>query len=88
MAEQDLDDANVDAVLQEVRGEGMAQRMRPDALGDPSRPSSLHHDAMKLTRRDRSVPTLAGKQPALALEDALPVPLDPLISQEGKEIGG
>ncbi len=49
-----------DAVLQEVRGEGMAQRVRPDALGDLGGPSRLGHDAVDLAGGDRSIPALPG----------------------------
>ncbi|NIJ35293.1 hypothetical protein FHS98_003697 [Sphingomonas oligoaromativorans] len=34
MPEQDLDDADVDAVFQQMRGKAVAQRMRADPFGD------------------------------------------------------
>jgi hypothetical protein len=43
---------------------------------------------MKLARADRPGPVLSGKQPALAIQDALPVSLDPPAPQKGQEIGG
>ena len=48
MAEQRLDDADVDAVFQKVGGEAVAQGMRPDPLGDIGCPRRLDDDAMKL----------------------------------------
>ena len=75
-----LDDADVDAVLQKVRRKRMAQRMRPDALGDLGRPRRLDDNAVKLARRKGPCPALAGKKPALTMQDALPLPLDPLLA--------
>ena len=39
MAEQDLGDADVHAVLNQVRGKAVPQRVRTDALGQPGRPA-------------------------------------------------
>ena len=49
----DLDDTDIDAVLEQVGREAVAQRVRPDPLGDLRRLRRLDHDAMKLPGADR-----------------------------------
>ena len=51
--QQDLDDADIDAVLQQVGGEAVAQRVRPDPLGDARRMGRLGGDAVNLPVADR-----------------------------------
>ena len=48
MAEQRLDDADVDAVLEQVRGEAVPQRVRPDPLADARGVSRLDDDTVQL----------------------------------------
>src|ERR1700691_5405310 len=43
--EQDLDDADIDAVLEEMGGETVPQRVRSDPLGDLRGPCALGADA-------------------------------------------
>ena len=50
MAEQDLDDANVDVLLQQMRGEAVAQRVRRHALADPGGLRGRMEGAVELTR--------------------------------------
>src|SRR3954469_15695585 len=65
VAEQDLDDADVAAVLKQAGGEAVPERVRPDPLGDFGRLCRLHDDAMELPRADRLGGVLAGKQPTV-----------------------
>ena len=46
MAEQHLDDADVDTVLEQVRGKAVAQGVRPDPLGDIRGRGGLDDDAI------------------------------------------
>src|SRR4051794_23750599 len=46
VAEQDLDDADIGAVLEQVGGEAVAQRMRADPLGDVGGLRRLDDDAV------------------------------------------
>ena len=79
MPEQDLDDADVDAVLQQVGREAVAQRVRPDPLGDVRGLRRLDDDAMELPGADRLHRVLAREQPAVAVHHALlPPDLPPL----------
>lgn len=48
MSEQHLDDPYVGAVLQQVGREAVAQRVRPDPLGDVGSPGRLDDDAVEL----------------------------------------
>ena len=54
VAEQGLDDADIDAVLQQMRRETVAQRVRPDPLGDLRRLRRLDDDPVQ-------VPVLTGR---------------------------
>src|SRR3546814_10834084 len=49
VSEQSLDDADVDAVLEQVGGKAVAQGVRPDALVDIGRLSRLDDDAVELS---------------------------------------
>ena len=71
MPEQDLDDADVDAVLQETGGEAVAQGVRSDPLGDLGSLCRLDDDAVKLPRADRLGGVLSRKQPPFAMHHAL-----------------
>ena len=77
--EQDLDDADVGAVLQQVGGEAVTQRVRPDPLGDVGGLRRLDDDAIELPRADRLHRVLPREQPAVAMHHALlPPDLPPL----------
>lgn len=64
MPEQRLDDPDVHAALQQVRREGMAQRMQRDRLGDASRSRRLLEQPRNLSRREMPA-TIAGKKHAI-----------------------
>jgi hypothetical protein len=86
VAEQRLNDANVDAVLQQVRGEAVPQRMRPNPLGDVRCARRLDDDPVQLPGADRLAGMLAWKQPALGVHHAL-LPADlPPLTQQGEHI--
>jgi len=53
MAEQNLDDAHVGAVLQQMRCEAVPQRMRGDPGAEPGNVSRHVAGAVELSRRDR-----------------------------------
>src|SRR5271154_4645472 len=61
--EQDLDDADIDAVLQQVRREAMPQCVRSDPLDDLSGPCRIDDDAMELPGADGLHGVLSWKQP-------------------------
>ena len=61
MAEQDLDDPDVDAILEQMGGEAVAQRMRPDPLGDARHARRLGGDAVDLSVADRLQVVLTGE---------------------------
>src|ERR1035437_353721 len=48
VSEQNLDDADVDAILEQMRGEAVAQRMRAHTLGDAGGLCCLFDDAAEL----------------------------------------
>src|SRR5215831_16479501 len=50
MTEQDLDDAHIDAVLQQMRSEAVPQRVRPDPLGDLRPLRRLDDDPVQMPR--------------------------------------
>jgi hypothetical protein len=86
VTEQRLDDADVDAVLQQMRGEAVAQRMRPNPLVDARCPRRLDDDPVQLSGADRLACMLAWKQPALGMHHAL-LPTDlPPLAQQGEHI--
>ena len=47
MAEQCLDDADIDAVFEQVGSKAVAQRVRADALGDPCSLCRLDDNAVQ-----------------------------------------
>ena len=82
MTEQHLDHADIDAVLEQMGGKAVAQRMRADALGDVGRLRRFDDDAIQLAGADRLADVLPGKQPALRVHDALlPSGLPPCTQQ-------
>src|SRR5436305_7894906 len=64
VSEQNLDDADIGFLLQEVGGKAVPQRMNADALGDAGTPRCQANDPMQLART-RMLPAVAGKQPGL-----------------------
>src|SRR5919107_6369806 len=48
--EQDLDDANVDVLFQQMRGEAVPERVRAHALGDPGLLCGCMEGAVELAR--------------------------------------
>lgn len=52
MPQQHLDDANINAVFEQVSGEAVTQGMRPDPLGDPCGMGGLGSNTMHLPGAD------------------------------------
>src|SRR5579862_8037083 len=63
VAEQHLNDANIDVLLEQVGGEAVPQRMRRDAFGDPRRPRRGVHGAHDLAGGHRVDRVLPREQP-------------------------
>ena len=84
--EQDLDDADVGAVLQKVGGEAVAQRVRPHPLGDVRGLCRLDDDAMELPGADRLHRMLSREQPAVAVHHALLPPDLPPLAQQREQV--
>src|SRR6201993_3415705 len=87
--EQNLDDANVGLLLQEMGGEAVPQRMNADTLGDAGTPRCQANDPMQLTRA-RMLPAVTGKQPGLtgrhpALLARNAPPFVQYLEQDGRE---
>ncbi len=85
-AEQSLDHADIDAVLQQVSREAMAQRVRADTLLDASGFRRLDDDAMQMPRADRLGHVLIREQPALCVHHALLPSSLPPLAQQGQQI--
>src|SRR3546814_8033883 len=88
VSEQSLDDADVDAVLEQVGGKAVAQGVRPDALVDIGRLSRLDDDAVELAGADRGRGTLPREEPALRKQHALlPSGAPPVAQQQEQAFG-
>ena len=87
MPQESLNDADVDPILQEVRGEAVTQRVRPDPLGDAGRLRRFDDDAMELPGTDRFEGMLSGEQPSVAMDHALPMTDLPPLAQQAEQIG-
>src|SRR3546814_10921578 len=87
LSEQRLDDADIDAVLEQVGGEAMAERMRSDALVDIGGLGGFDDDAVELTRAARSCGALSGEEPPVGDEDALLPPRAPPAAPETEQLG-
>jgi hypothetical protein len=85
--EQDLDDADINAVLEQVGGKTVPQRVRPDPLGDLRGPCRLDDDAMKVAGADRPGGLLAREQPTVAVHHPLLPSKLPPLAQQGEQIG-
>src|SRR5580698_8524503 len=84
--EQHLDDADIDAVLEEMGGETVPQRVRSDPFGDLRGLRRLDDDAMELPGADWLHGVLSWKQPTVAMHHALLVPDFPPLTQQGEQI--
>src|ERR1700688_1782198 len=83
VSEQDLDDADINAVLEEMGRETVPQCVRSDPLGDLRGLCRLDDDAMELPGADRLHGVLSRKQPTVAMHHALLVTdLPPLAQQD------
>ena len=87
MAEQDLDDADVGAVLEQVRGEAVPQRVRADVLAQPGRDRGRLDDPAELAGGDGPCRVLAGEQPASRPHDALLPPFLPPGPEQPQQVG-
>ena len=81
--EQHLDDPDVGVVLQQVRGEAVAQRMHRDALVELGGLCGGVTGAVELARGDRLGGLLAGKEPAARPRHPPPLPQE--VEQVGRE---
>ena len=70
MAEQHLDDADVGAVLQQMGGEAVPQRVDRHALVEPGGGARRAAGRMQHLHVDRAICVTAGKQPVLRLAPA------------------
>src|SRR5215218_336196 len=86
MAEQDLDDANVDVLLQQMRGEAVAQGVRRHLLADPGGLGRGVDGAVHLTGRQRRDRIAAREQPALRQPQATAASLPPPGPQELEQV--
>src|SRR6201996_6055286 len=84
--EQDLDDADINAVLEEMGRETVPQCVRSDPLGDLRGLCRLDDDAMELPGADWFHGVLSRKQPTVTMHHALLVPDLPPLAQQGKQI--
>src|SRR5215472_12432977 len=79
MAEQDLDDADVSVLFQQMRGEAVPQRVRRHAFLDPGSFGRGMDGAVELSGRERLELIAAWKQPSArqqhAEASALPPPI-------------
>ena len=87
MPKEHLDHANIDTVLEQMRREAVTQRMRADALGDPSGTSCFFDDPAQLARGNRPDGVLAREQPSTGQHGPLATSFLPPRSQQSEEIG-
>lgn len=88
MPQQRLDDANIDPILQQMRGEAMPQGVRADPLGDACGLCGVDNDAMELSRTERLEVVHPREQPAIGMHDALLPANGPPLAQQGKQVSG
>lgn len=86
MAEQYLDDTDIDAILKQMRGEAVPQRMRADRLVDLRCLCSSFNDPAQLPRANRLVTGMPWKQPATCLHHTLGASLLPPRPQQGEQV--
>ena len=91
MAEQNLDDADVDAILQQMgrepQGRDPGGGMRAEALGESGRLGGLLHNPAQLTGADRPDRVLTWKQPAFRRHRALAPAFPPPCPEQDEQIG-
>ena len=80
MAEQHLDDADVGAVLQQMGGEAMPQRVDRHLLAQAGRRAGRTAGRMQTCRVDRPVLVAAGEQPVLRPRQA------PIAAQDAEQL--
>ena len=88
MTEQHLDDADIDAIFEQVRGEAVAQGVRSDTLVDIRGLGCLDDDPIELARADRRRSALAREEPAIGNEDALLPSGTPPVAQQQEQAFG
>ena len=86
MAQKCLDHANIDILLEEVRGKAVPQRVRRDALGDPGGLGGGADNAAQLPGRQRLDRVAPWKQPASRQQQAAPPPLAPPGAQQFEQL--
>src|SRR3974390_399288 len=65
VSEQNLDDADIGLLLQQMRGKAVPQCVNADAFGDARTPRCEANDAVELAPT-RMLPAVAGEEPGLA----------------------
>jgi len=86
MTRKRLNHANIDILLEEVRGETVPQRVRRHALLDPGGLGGGTDGAAELTGRQRLDRVAAGKQPASRQQQAAPPALPPPGAQQFEQL--
>ena len=86
VAEQHLDDADIDVLLEQVGGEAVTQRVRADALADAGDLGGLLDGAMQLPRRDRIGAAAAREQPAMRKHHPAPPAFAPPQPQQFEQL--
>src|SRR5262245_29453212 len=84
--EQNLDDANIDILLEQVSGKAVAQRVRTDALLDASGFCGLMDSPVDLARRNGLERVPPWKQPTLRQHHAAPLALTPPQPQQFQQL--
>jgi len=85
MAEQGLDDADIDTVLQQVGGKAVPQGVRSDPLGDVGCLGGFDDDAVKLAGADRQHGASAREEPAIGVQHTLLPPRAPPVAQQHEQ---
>eukprot|EP01137_Pigoraptor_chileana_P001308 Opistho-2@38752 len=86
VAKQDLDHADIDVLLEQMRREAMAQGVRADALADAGDLGGFLNRAMQLPGRDRIGATAPRKQPAMGQHDVASLALAPPHPEQLKQL--
>jgi hypothetical protein len=86
VAEQHLDNADIDAIFQKMGGEAVPQGVGADAPGNLGCVGRLDHDAIALSGADWLERVLTRKQPAIKVLHALAMPILPPLAQQGEQV--
>ena len=86
MAQKCLNHANIDILLEEVRGEAVPQRVWRHALLDPRGLGGGTDGAAQLAGRQRLDRVATGKQPASRQQQVAPPPLPPPGAQQFEQL--